>query len=56
MSLDVATTAVEVTMEDVQRVLDLGRILRSVLTEEELIELEKSINQTLETIGNTGDS
>ena len=56
MSLDVATTAVEVTMEDVQRILDLGKILRSVLTEEELKELEKNIRESTEKVGNTGDS
>ena len=44
MSVDAAVKAkVNVSVEDVQRVLDLGKILRSVLTEEELAELEKSI-------------
>jgi len=52
VSTNVATTSMEVTVEDVQRILDLGHILRSVLTEEELIELEKRIKE----IGNAGDS
>jgi len=56
MSLDVTASALEVTVEDVQRVLDLGKILRSVLTEEELMELEKTIKKSTEKIGNTGDS
>jgi electron transfer flavoprotein alpha subunit len=32
------------TVEDVQRVLEVGRLLKSVLTEEELEELAKTIN------------
>ena len=56
MSLDKVVTVAEVTVEDVQRILDLSRILRSVLTEEELMEIEKSIKQKQNEIGNTGDS
>ena len=56
MNLDVAVTPVEVSVEDVQRILDLGCILRSVLTKDELMELEQSIKQTQNEIGNTGDS
>ena len=56
MSLDVAVPAVEVTVEEVQRILDLGKILRSVLTEEELVELERSIRDSKRELGNTGDS
>ena len=48
MSLDVAISDAQVTVEDVQRILDLGRILRSVLTEDELMELERSINRSTE--------
>jgi len=48
VSLDVAISDAQVTVEDVQRILDLGRILRSVLTEDELMELERSINRSTE--------
>jgi len=34
----------KVTVADVQRVLEVGRLLKSVLTEEELEELAKTIN------------
>lgn len=33
----------DVTREDVQRLLDLGQLLKSILTEEELKEIETSI-------------
>lgn len=56
MSTNVVASTMEVTVEDVQRVLDLGKILRSVLTEEELKELEERIKQSKGKIGNTGDS
>jgi len=57
MSIDIAVKAkVNVTVEDLQRVLDLGKILRSVLTEDELRELENKIKQNEKEIGNTGDS
>jgi len=55
-STKVVTSTIEVTVEDVQRILDLGKILRSVLTEKELLQLEKSIQENREKLGNTGDS
>jgi len=47
-----------VTVEDVNRVLDLGRLLFSVLTPEEIetLQAEFSKNSASEKIGNTGDS
>lgn len=45
-----------VTIEDVNRVLEIGRLLFSVLTEEEIVELQKILNGSTEQveIGNTG--
>ena len=45
----------EVTIEDVNRVLEVGRMLFSVLTEEEIEELTKLLAPK-EEIGNTSDS
>lgn len=47
-----------ITIDDVQGLLDIGRILLSVLTEEELSTIQTSLfcpQKTCE-IGNTGDS
>ena len=41
---DSKSNKLKVTFEDVQRVLEVGRLLKSVLTEEELEELAKTIN------------
>jgi hypothetical protein len=56
MSIDVVVADVEVTVEDVQRILELGSILRSVLSKEELMELENIFHQTADEIGNTSVS
>ena len=49
------STIPEVTIEEVNRVLEVGRMLLSVLTEEEIEELQEilSIQKTEEEIGNT---
>ena len=49
-------TAVEITVEEVNRVLDVGRLLFSVLTEEEKAEFVQIFNgQSDETeLGNAG--
>ena len=49
-------TAVEITVEEVNRVLEVGRLLFSVLTKEENAELQRILNgQSDETeLGNTG--
>jgi len=47
-----------ITIDDVQRLLDIGRILLSVLTEEELSTIQANLfcpKKTCE-IGNAGDS
>ena len=46
----------QVTIEDVNRVLEVGRLLLSVLTEEELKNLQKVLNTSGNTskIGNAG--
>lgn len=46
----------EITVEDVKRVLEIGRLLRSVLTEEEIKDLQALLSKQEEKIGNTGDS
>ena len=38
-------TAVEITVEDVNRILEVGRLLFSVLTEEEIAELQRVLNE-----------
>jgi len=38
-------TQEEITQEDVNRLLDLGRLLKSVLTEDELTDLRKEIQK-----------
>ena len=45
----------KVTIEDVNRVLDVGRLLFSVLNPEEIEELKKQFS-SLQKLGNTGDS
>jgi len=47
-----------VTVEDVNRLLDVGRLLFSVLTPEEIEALQSKINKlsASEEIGNAGDS
>jgi len=47
-----------VTVEDVNRFLDVGRLLLSVLTPEEIEALQEYLNEnsTSDNIGNTGDS
>ena len=54
-----------VTVEEVNRILEIGKILSSVLNEQELKELERSLSDRthsecmqveLAAIGNTGDS
>ena len=49
-------TAVEVTVEEVNRVLEVGRLLFSVLTEEEKAELIRllSASSSENELGNTG--
>ena len=49
------TTRDQITTEDVNRVLDVGRLLFSVLTPEEIEQLKNLIPVLIE-IGNTGDS
>jgi hypothetical protein len=48
----------EISVEDVNRVLDIGRILFSVLTTEEIEELEICLSHTpvVEKLGNTSVS
>ena len=47
-----------ITVEDVNRLLEVGRLLLSVLTPEEIEALQKylSENSTSSNIGNAGDS
>ena len=47
-----------ITVEDVNRLLEVGRLLLSVLTPEEIEALQEYLNKnsTPEPIGNTGDS
>jgi hypothetical protein len=45
----------QITIEDVQRILDVGRLLFSVLTPEEIEQMQNQLQLLLE-IGNTGDS
>ena len=44
-----------ITVEEVNRVLEVGRLLFSALTPEEIEELQKLLLSS-KTIGNTGDS
>lgn len=55
MSMDANTVITRVTVEDVKRVLEIGRILRSVLTDEELMELENSMSPFLEEVQSVAD-
>ena len=48
-------TEKQITVEEVNRVLEVGKILFSVLTPEEIEELQKLLSPQ-KTIGNTGDS
>ncbi|MBI9047010.1 MAG: hypothetical protein JEZ06_21160 [Anaerolineaceae bacterium] len=48
-------TEKQVSVEEVNRLLEVGKILMSVLTDEELKELQKLLSPENE-IGNTGDS
>jgi hypothetical protein len=45
-----------VTIEEVNRVLEVGRLLFSILTEEEVAELQRILNSPVDEneIGNTG--
>ena len=52
---DQKTQTQTVTAEDVNRLLDIGRLLFSVLTPEEIEELQKLLSPQKE-IGNAGDS
>ena len=45
----------QITVEEVNRVLEVGKILFSVLTPEEIEELQRLLS-TQKAIGNTGDS
>ena len=45
----------QVTVEDVNRLLEVGRLLFSVLTPEEIEELQELLS-TKKQIGNSGDS
>ena len=45
----------QITVEDVNRLLEIGRLLFSVLTPEEIEELQNLLSPRKE-IGNTGDS
>ena len=49
---------IEVTLEEVNRLLDLGRLLLSVLTSEEINTIQTLFLEpnNMEPIGNTGDS
>ena len=49
------TTEKQVTVEDVNRLLEVGRLLFSVLTPEEIEQLQELLS-TQKHIGNTGDS
>jgi hypothetical protein len=51
-------TEKQITVEEVNRLLDLGRLLFSVLTPEEIETLQKEFSKfpAKEKIGNTGDS
>ena len=48
----------EITIEDVNRLLEVGRILFSVLTKEELEQLQENLSResAIREIGNTGVS
>jgi hypothetical protein len=48
-------TEKKITVEEVNRVLEVGRMLFSVLTPEEIEKLQKLLSPR-NTIGNTGDS
>jgi Asp-tRNA(Asn)/Glu-tRNA(Gln) amidotransferase C subunit len=48
-------TREQITIEDVQRILDVGRLLFSVLTPEEIEQMQSQLQLLIE-IGNTGDS
>ena len=48
-------TECQVTVEDVNRLLEVGRLLFSVLTPEEIEQLQELLS-TLNQLGNTGDS
>ena len=54
--IETKVTAIKVTVEEVNRVLEVGRLLFSVLTKEENAELQRILNgQSDETeLGNTG--
>ena len=54
--VETQVTAVEITVEEVNRVLEVGRLLFSVLTEEEKAELIRFLNASSgkTEIGNTG--
>ena len=49
------STKEQITVEEVNRVLEVGRLLFSVLTQEEIEELQKLLSPQ-NAIGNTGDS
>jgi Asp-tRNA(Asn)/Glu-tRNA(Gln) amidotransferase C subunit len=48
-------TREQITIEDVQQILDVGRLLFSVLTPEEIEQMQNELSALIE-IGNTGDS
>jgi hypothetical protein len=48
-------TEKQITVEEINRVLEVGKILFSVLTPEEIEELQKLLTPP-KVIGNTGDS
>lgn len=47
-------TEPQVTIEEVNRVLEVGRLLLSVLTEEEVEELKQLLTKPEEELGNAG--
>lgn len=46
---------IKITVEEINRLLDIGRLLFSVLTPKEIEELQKLLSSNNK-IGNTGDS
>ena len=54
-TVEANTKQEQVTVEDVNRLLDVGRLLFSVLTPEEIEDLQELLSPQKQ-LGNTGDS